>query len=42
MEPLDELARYQRETIGESGQFGATSVFIGTMRDFNEDTVVQE
>jgi len=40
-DPLDELSRYQREVLGEGGQYGATSVFIGTMRDFNEDTTVR-
>jgi molybdopterin synthase catalytic subunit len=39
-DPYAELARYQAETLGRSGQFGATCSFVGTMRDFNEgDTV---
>ena len=40
-DPFVELSRYQREILGERGQFGASSIFIGTMRDFNEDTPVQ-
>jgi molybdopterin synthase catalytic subunit len=39
-DPYAELARYQAEALGGSGQFGATCAFIGTLRDFNEgDTV---
>lgn len=39
-DPYAELARYQSEALGGSGQFGATCAFVGTLRDFNEgDTV---
>lgn len=30
------LQEYQNEALDQSVQFGATSVFVGTMRDFNE------
>lgn len=33
-DPFDELSRYQQHLA--SGGYGATSCFIGTMRDFNE------
>ena len=32
--PWDELQRYQSEHL-QSGHFGATATFVGTMRDFN-------
>jgi molybdopterin synthase catalytic subunit len=35
-DPYTELMRHQTETLGQSGQFGATCSFVGTMRDFNE------
>lgn len=39
-DPYAELDRYQSEILGQTGQFGATCSFVGTMRDFNEgDTV---
>lgn len=34
--PLQEVEIYQRSIAGLSGKFGATNIFIGTMRDFNE------
>jgi molybdopterin synthase catalytic subunit len=37
-DPWQEIQQYQN--TAKSGQFGATSIFIGTMRDFNDgDTV---
>ncbi|MCB1764833.1 MAG: molybdenum cofactor biosynthesis protein MoaE [Candidatus Competibacteraceae bacterium] len=41
--PLNALADYQA-CLDErlSGQYGATAIFIGTMRDFNEGDAVQE
>ncbi len=33
--PWQEMAEYQTMTL-QAGQFGATSSFVGTMRDFNE------
>jgi molybdopterin synthase catalytic subunit len=39
--PWQEILAYQNTAIGASGKFGATSVFIGTMRDYNEGNAVQ-
>lgn len=39
-DPWAEVQRYQDTALGGAGKYGATSVFVGTMRDFNEgDTV---
>lgn len=35
-----ELQDYQNTALQASGQFGATSIFIGTMRDFNQGAEV--
>ena len=35
-DPWQEVQRYQQSSTGMAGKFGATNVFIGTMRDFNE------
>ena len=35
------LADYQRARAQSAGSFGATAVFVGTMRDFNEGDAVQ-
>lgn len=40
-EPLVELARYQDTLNDLHGHYGATAIFIGTMRDYNDDTTVQ-
>lgn len=40
-EPLTELARYQNMLTASYGQYGATAIFIGTMRDFNDSAAVQ-
>lgn len=40
-DPLAELARYQAEAFPRGGDFGATAVFIGSMRDLNEGEAVQ-
>ena len=41
-DPWTCLADYQRTRSGAPpGQFGATAVFVGTMRDFNQGDVVQ-
>jgi len=40
-EPWRELANFQQQMIGVSGKYGATTVFVGTMRDFNEGDEVQ-
>lgn len=40
-DPWREIQTYQNAASAMAGQFGATSVFIGTMRDFNDgDDVV--
>lgn len=39
-EPFVEIQNFQHE-LALSGKFGATSIFIGTMRDFNEGDNVQ-
>ena len=33
--PYLDLAAYERQISGKAGKFGATAVFVGTMRDFN-------
>lgn len=35
-DPWLEIQHHQQEADAMAGQFGATSIFIGTMRDFNE------
>jgi molybdopterin synthase catalytic subunit len=40
-DPWDELRRYQAESSGHAGKCGATAVFVGTMRDFNEGDAVR-
>ena len=40
LEPWRYLSDYQRAAHSKPGEYGATAVFVGTMRDFNEgDTV---
>ena len=39
-DPWGYLAEYQRERAGQAGKTGATAVFVGSMRDYNQgDTV---
>jgi len=40
-DPWKELQNYQASQVGLAGKFGATSVFVGSMRDFNQGDVVQ-
>lgn len=40
-EPYAEVLAYQQQRFASSGAFGASAVFVGTMRDFNEGDVVQ-
>lgn len=40
-DPWQEVQAYQQAASGIAGKFGATNVFIGTMRDFNEGDDVQ-
>lgn len=39
--PWQEIQDYQGTNMGTPVKFGATSIFIGTMRDFNEDAMVK-
>ena len=39
-DPWAELTAYQQSLAVRKGGFGATAVFIGTMRDFNQDTAI--
>lgn len=38
--PYRELEAYQRKLSNMDGKYGATAVFVGTMRDFNLETEV--
>lgn len=40
-EPWNEVQLFQQELDEMRGKYGATSIFIGTMRDFNEGDVVK-
>ncbi len=40
-DPFQEIQSYQSAAKAMSGQFGATSIFIGTMRDFNDDAAIK-
>lgn len=40
-DPYVEIQDYQNENPGNSGAVGASSIFIGTMRDFNEGDAVK-
>ena len=39
-DPWQEIQLYQNSHPELAGKFGATSIFVGTMRDFNEDNKV--
>ncbi|MEQ1739504.1 MAG: molybdenum cofactor biosynthesis protein MoaE [Methyloglobulus sp.] len=39
--PWQEIQDYQNTFLGNTANFGATSIFIGTMRDYNEGVGVQ-
>ena len=39
-DPYQELQQYQ-QAMGQSGMYGATASFIGTMRDFNEGEQIE-
>ena len=41
-DPWREIVRHQEEEITTSESFGATAVFVGTMRDFNESEAVSQ
>jgi molybdopterin synthase catalytic subunit len=40
-DPWFELQCYQNSAKITAGKFGATSIFIGTMRDYNDDNAVK-
>ncbi len=40
-DPYQEIQAYQNSRTGHIGAVGATSIFIGTMRDFNEGVTVK-
>lgn len=40
-DPWDEVRRYQQEELDRPGQYGATAVFVGSMRDFNDGDTVE-
>ena len=40
-DPFQEIQSYQSTSLDNIGAIGATSIFIGTMRDFNEDAAVK-
>ncbi|MFV2058605.1 MAG: molybdenum cofactor biosynthesis protein MoaE, partial [Thiohalomonadales bacterium] len=42
IEPWLALSDYQREMTHCTGQYGASNIFIGTMRDYNEGAGVSE
>lgn len=40
-DPWQEIVRYQSRQPDLAGKFGATTVFVGTLRDFNQGAAVQ-
>ena len=40
-EPFSEVQAYQQQKHALRGQYGATNLFVGTMRDFNEGDSVK-
>jgi molybdopterin synthase catalytic subunit len=40
-DPFQEIQTYQNASLANTGSVGATSIFIGTMRDFNEGAAVK-
>ena len=38
---FDEVRAYQLDSLNAAGKYGATSIFIGSMRDFNEGDEVR-
>lgn len=41
-EPWQEIYQYQQQMTGLQAKYGATAVFVGTMRDFNNDKQVKQ
>ena len=40
-DPYQEISAYQQEALKAAGKYGATAVFVGSMRDFNEGEEVR-
>jgi molybdopterin synthase catalytic subunit len=40
-DPWQELSLYQQMALGREAKHGAVAAFVGTVRDFNEDSTVQ-
>jgi len=40
-DPFAEVQAYQKKQQALSGKYGATNIFVGTMRDFNEGDLVK-
>jgi len=40
-DPYREVSDYQQTVLAAAGQYGATAVFVGSMRDINEGDTVQ-
>ena len=40
-DPWQEIVRHQSGAVALAGKFGATAVFVGTLRDLNQGTSVQ-
>lgn len=40
-DPWEEIRKYRESSVLKSGSVGATNIFIGTMRDFNEGDKIQ-
>ncbi len=41
IDPWQSIPRYQNSQLDLAGKYGATSIFVGTMRDFNQGDNVQ-
>lgn len=41
-DPYAEVSRFQSALLAQTGKYGATSIFVGTMRDFNEGDTVEK
>lgn len=41
LDPWQEIVRHQSGRSALTGKFGATAVFVGTLRDFNQGSAVQ-
>ena len=39
-DPWQEIVEYKRNELQNNAKIGASSIFLGTMRDFNDDEIV--